>query len=67
MTRRDKREIGAKEYQPYRKGNLPASQIRGPKIPPGAGRSSEIPMARGDENYVQLTITFDDEPEPYDD
>ena len=66
MTRRDKREIGE------RKRAVPQGQLAGksdprPKIPPGPGRSPEIPMARGDENYVQLTITFDDEQEPYDD
>ncbi len=67
MTWRDKREIGLKEDAPYRKVKVPDSQIRGPAIPTGPGRSPEIPMARGDENYVQLTIAFDDEHEPHDD
>jgi len=48
MTWRDKLEIGLKEDAPYRKDNLPASQIRGPEISTGPGRSPEIPMARGD-------------------
>ena len=47
MTWRDKLEIGLKEDAPYRKDNLPENQIRGPEIPTGPGRSSEIPMARG--------------------
>ena len=59
MTWRDKLEIGLKEDAPYRKDNLPESQIRGPEIPTGPGRSP-------DENYVQLTVPFDDEP-PSDD
>ena len=53
MTWRDKLEIGLKEDAPYRKDNLPDSQIRGPEIPTGPGRSPEIPMARGDKNYVR--------------
>jgi hypothetical protein len=48
MTWRDKLEIGLKEDAPYRKDNLPPSQVRGPEIPTGPGRSPEIPMARGD-------------------
>lgn len=67
MTWSDEREIGLKEDAPYRKDNLPESQIRGPKIPTGPGRSPEIPMAHGDENYVQLTIPFDNEQAPHDD
>jgi len=55
MTWRDKLEIGLKEDAPYRKDNLPDSQIRGPEIPTGPGRSPEIPMARKDRNYVQPT------------
>ena len=54
MTWSDKRETGLKGDAPYRKDNLRDSQIRGPKT--GPGRSPEIPMARRDENYVQLAI-----------
>jgi len=52
MTWRDKLEIGLKENAPYRKDNLPASQIRGPEIPTGPGRSPEIPLAREDRTQV---------------
>jgi len=67
MTWRDKLEIGLKEDAPYRKGDLPDSRLRGPEIHTGPGRSAGIPSARGDENYVQLAIAFDDEREPHDD
>ena len=50
MTWKDKLEVGLKEDAPYRKDNLPASQIRGPEIPSGPGRSPVIPAARGDVN-----------------
>ena len=50
MTWRDKLEIGLKEGAPFRKDNLPASEVRGPQIPTGPGRSPEIPMARDDRN-----------------
>jgi hypothetical protein len=66
MTWRDKLEIGLKEDAPYRKDNLPESQIRGPEIPTGPGRSPEIPMARRDKNYVQPTVASDAEQEPHD-
>jgi hypothetical protein len=46
VTWKDKLEIGLKEDAPYRKDNLPASEIRGPEKPAGPGRSPEIPMAR---------------------
>jgi hypothetical protein len=46
MTWRDKLEIGLKENAPYRKDNLPLSEIVGPEIPQGPGRSAEIPRAR---------------------
>ena len=52
MTLKDKLEIGLKEDAPYRKDNLPESQVRGPEVPTGEGRSPEIPMARGDHNIV---------------
>ena len=48
MTWKDKLEIGLKEDAPYRKDNLPESQVRGPEIPSGPGRSPEIPAARED-------------------
>jgi hypothetical protein len=47
MTWRDKLELGLKEDAAYRKDNLPASQIRGPEVPTGPGRSPEIPLAHG--------------------
>jgi hypothetical protein len=48
MTLKDKLEIGLKEDAPFRKDNLPESQVRGPEIPAGPGRSPEIPLARED-------------------
>jgi len=67
MTWRDKLEIGLKEDAPYRKDNLPASQIRGPEIPTGPGRSPEIPMARGDRNKIAPPIDHSkDQPAPFD-
>lgn len=48
MTWKDKLELGLKEDAPYRKDNLPESQVRGPEIPSGPGRSPEIPAARKD-------------------
>ena len=65
MTWKDKLEIGLKEDAPYRKDNLPESQIRGPEIPTGP-LIPQIPMARGDKNYVQPTVPSDDEQEPDD-
>ena len=50
MTWRDKLEIGLKEDAPYRKDNLPESQVRGPEIPSGPGRSPVIPAARQDDH-----------------
>jgi hypothetical protein len=52
MTWRDKLEIGLKEDAPFRKDNLPESQVRGPEISNGPGRSPEIPLARGDHSTV---------------
>jgi hypothetical protein len=46
MTWKDKLEIGLKEDAPYRKDNLPASEVHGPEVPAGPGRSPEIPLAR---------------------
>jgi len=48
MTIKDKLEIGLKEDAPYRKDNLPDSQVRGPEVPTGPGRSPKIPLARSD-------------------
>jgi hypothetical protein len=45
MTWRDKLEIGLKNDAPFRKDNLPESQVRGPEIPAGPGRSPIIPAA----------------------
>lgn len=53
MTWRDKLEIGLKEDAPFRQDNLPLSQVRGPAVDAGPGRSPEIPLARGDRNGVQ--------------
>jgi len=38
MTWKDKLELGLKEDAPYRKDNLPDSEITGPEIPTGPGR-----------------------------
>lgn len=46
MTWRDKLEIGLKEDAPYRKDNLPSSQVHGREISTGPGRSPEIPSSR---------------------
>jgi hypothetical protein len=48
MTWRDKLELGLKEDAGHRKDNLTPSEIRGPEIPMGPGRSPQIPMARDD-------------------
>ena len=52
MTWKDKLEIGLKEDAAYRKDNLPPSQVRGPELPAGPGRSPEIPLARADHTKV---------------
>ena len=49
MTWKDKLELGLKEDAPFRKDNLPPSQIRGPELSTGIGRSPEIPLARADQ------------------
>jgi hypothetical protein len=46
MTWRDKLEIGLKENANYRKDNLPTSEVSGPELPQGPGRSAEIPRSR---------------------
>ena len=52
MTWRDKLELGLKEDAAYRKVNLPLSQIRGPELATGPGRSPEIPLARADRTEI---------------
>jgi hypothetical protein len=52
MTWRDKLELGLKDDAAFRKDNLPPSQIRGPELAAGPGRSAEIPLARGDRTAV---------------
>ena len=52
MTLKDKLEIGLKEDAQYRKDNLPPSQVRGPEIESGPGRSPTIPAAKDDKNIV---------------
>ena len=46
MTWKDKLEIGLKEDAPYRKDNLPESEVAGPEVPAGPGRSPVVPHAR---------------------
>ena len=48
MTWRDKLELGLKNDAPFRKDNLPESQVRGPEIDAGPGRSPIIPAAIAD-------------------
>jgi hypothetical protein len=48
MTLRDTLEIGLKKDAEYRKDNLPESQVRGPEVPAGPGRSPVIPAAKQD-------------------
>ena len=45
MTWKDTLEIGLKNDAPFRKDNLPESQVRGPEIPAGPGRSPIVPAA----------------------
>lgn len=60
MTWKDKLELGLKNDAPFRKDNLPESQVRGPQIPAGPGRSPIIPAAIEDaENPVTPTIPDD--------
>lgn len=56
MTWRDKLELGLKEDAAFRKDNLPPSQVRGPEIITGPGRSPEMPMAREDKTTVAEPI-----------
>ena len=50
MTWKDKLELGLKNDAPFRKDNLPESQVRGPEIDAGPGRSPIIPAAIEDAN-----------------
>ncbi len=64
MTWKDKLEIGLKEDAPFRKDNLPPSQVRGPEVPAGEGRSPEIPAARTDVTQANDAVEPEPEPEP---
>jgi hypothetical protein len=66
MTWKDKLEIGLKEDAPYRKDNLPPSQVRGPEVPSGPGRSPEIPMAREDTMATDVEATKPEDLPPQD-
>ena len=46
MTWKDRLDIGLKDDAPYRKENLPDSDVEGPVKPAGPGRSPEIPAVR---------------------
>lgn len=52
MTTKDKLEIGLKPDANYRKDNLPESQVRGPLVDAGPGRSPIVPAAADDTNIV---------------
>jgi hypothetical protein len=49
MTWMDKLELGLKEDAPFRRDNLPESQVRGPETPSGPGRSPGVPLSREDD------------------
>lgn len=53
MTWKDKLELGLKKDAPFRKDNLPDSQVRGPEIPAGPGRSPIIPAAIDDLEHAE--------------
>ena len=57
MTWKDKLEIGLKEDAPYRKDNLPPSQVRGPELSTGPGRSPEVQLARDDVSVPSDLVT----------
>ena len=52
MTWRDKLELGLKENAAFRKDNLPTSEVSGPELAQGPGRSAEIPRAREKHDQV---------------
>ncbi len=63
MTWKDKLELGMKNDAPLRKDNLPESQVRGPEIPAGPGRSPIVPAAIADaENPPEPKGSEDDLP-----
>lgn len=64
MTWRDKLEIGLKPDAPYRKDNLPDSQVHGPEIPAGPGRSAEIPEAEEEAERVATDPATEDTKDP---
>ena len=66
MTWRDKLEIGLKEDAPFRKDNLPESQVRGPETPNGPGRSPEVTSSRTDGTDPASSRGFDDLETPFD-
>ena len=57
MTWRDKLEIGLKENAAFRKDNLPTSEVSGPEVAQGPGRSAEIPRAREKRDQVPMAGT----------
>jgi hypothetical protein len=42
MTWKDKLELGLKKDAPFRKDNLPESEVEGPEDPAGPGRSPVV-------------------------
>ena len=54
MTLKDKLEIGLKEDAAYRKDNLPDSQVRGPEVPSGPGRSPVIPASNSEKKKSSI-------------
>ena len=67
MTWKDKLEIGLKEDAPYRNDNLPETQVRGPDVPSGPGRSPEIPAARQDPSQAEVGEAVREEVPPPED
>ena len=64
MTWRDKLEIGLKPDAPYRKDNLPDSQVHGPEIPAGPGRSPEVRDARDEADKAATDPAEEDTKDP---
>lgn len=63
MTWKDKLEIGLKEDAPFRKDNLPESEVKGPEVPSGPGRSPVIPAADDPSKNQAEPETIPDESE----
>jgi len=63
MTWKDKLEIGLKEDAPFRKDNLPESEVKGPELPSGPGRSAVIPAAEEVSKNQAAPETIPDENE----